>query len=91
MLVFKRQKNGPPPTAYHPPKSTTRAAHVDTRSEPGETRAVRLCVGPDALPLVDDAGKARVLPGEYTVSAGVAGGVGGAGAGGVIGTIVIAP
>ena len=59
--------------------------------QPGETRAVRLCVGPDALPLVDDAGKARVLPGEYAVSAGVAGGVGGGGAGEVVGTIFVAP
>ena len=58
--------------------------------QPGETRTVKLCVGPDALPLVDDAGKTRVLPGEYTVSAGVAGGVGGAGAGSQVGTIVVA-
>ena len=57
----------------------------------GETRAVQLCVGPDSLPLVDDAGTARVLPGEYIVSAGVAGGVGGSGAGSVVGTIVVAP
>ena len=58
--------------------------------QPGETRAVNLCVGANALPLIDDAGKSRVLPGEYTVRAGVAGGVGGAGAGAVVGTIVVA-
>ena len=36
---------------------------------------MRLCANA-ALPLVDDAGVERVLPGEYTLTAGVKGGVG---------------
>ena len=53
---------------------------------PGERRQVEICVSA-ALALVDDGGNERVLPGTYTVTAGVAGGVGGAGAGSVIGTV----
>ena len=57
--------------------------------QPGAQREVQLCVGA-ALPLVDDAGNARVLAGEYSVTVGVEGGVGGAGAGSVVGTLVVA-
>ena len=56
----------------------------------GEQRAVKLCVG-QALPLVDDNGKERILSGEYRVIVGVKGGVGGAGAGSVIGKIIVSP
>lgn len=60
--------------------------------KPGESRTVKLCVDSlgRALALVDDAGNQRVVPGEYTVTAGVKGGVGGAGAGGVVGKVVVA-
>ena len=58
---------------------------------PGEKRMVKLCVDAlgVALALVNEKGEQRVLPGEYVMTAGVAGGVGGAGAGSVIGTIVV--
>jgi len=58
---------------------------------PGEKRGVKLCVGAlgAALALVDDAGVQRVLPGSYTITAGVKGAVGGAGAGAVIGTLIV--
>jgi len=55
---------------------------------PGEARTVTLCAGA-ALPLVDDQGTERVLPGTYTLTVGVAGGIGGAGAGSTIGTVVV--
>ena len=42
-----------------------------------------------ALALVDAGGNQRVLPGEYTITVGVKGGVGGAGAGSVVGKLVI--
>jgi hypothetical protein len=60
--------------------------------KPGEEREVRLCVDAlgSALALVNDKGEQRVLPGEYTITAGVQGGVGGAGAGSVIGKVVVA-
>ena len=53
-------------------------------------RDVQLCVGV-ALPLVDDDGRSRILPGEYRVTVGAEGGVGGSGAGSKIGTIVVQP
>ena len=56
--------------------------------EPGQRRTVHLCVG-KALPLVDEHGHERVLTGEYTVRAGVSGGVGGAGAGSVVGKVIV--
>jgi hypothetical protein len=58
----------------------------------GERREVGLCVESlgSALALVDEKGVKHILPGEYTVTAGVQGGVGGAGAGSVVGTVVIA-
>jgi hypothetical protein len=59
---------------------------------PGEARAVKLCVDSlgAALALVDARGEQRVVPGEYTVTVGVRGGVGGAGAGSVIGKVIVA-
>ncbi len=66
----------------------------EARVTPGETRAVKLCVGglgDGALATVDEAGKAQVVPGNYTVTVGVKGGVGGDGAGAVIGTLVVTP
>ena len=54
----------------------------------GETRSVSLCVE-KRIPLVNEHGEERILPGNYTVSAGVKGGVGGSGAGTTIGTIVL--
>ena len=61
---------------------------------PGETRDVLLCVnalGRGGLGLVDAEGNERVLPGTYTVTVGVSGGVGGSGAGSVVGTRIVAP
>jgi hypothetical protein len=58
----------------------------------GESRSVRLCVdslGP-ALALVSEKGEQRVVPGEYTITVGVKGGVGGSGAGAVLGKVVVA-
>lgn len=58
---------------------------------PNEQREVSLCVdslGP-ALALVNDVGEQHVLPGKYTITVGVKGGIGGAGAGSVIGTVVV--
>ena len=63
-------------------------ANFTRESSLGGRRAVQLCVG-GALPLVDDNGRARILPGEYRVTAGVEGGVGGSGAGSRVGTIVV--
>ena len=58
---------------------------------PGEKRSVKVCVGAlgAAIALVDASGVQRVLPGSYTITAGVNGGVGGAGAGGIVGTVVV--
>lgn len=58
---------------------------------PGTQRSVNLCVDAlgAALALVNQNGEQRVLPGSYTMSAGVQGGVGGTGAGSVIGTIIV--
>merc|ERR1711920_9146 len=58
----------------------------ESAMKPRESRKVMLCANA-ALPLVDDKGKERVLPGEYTVTVGVQGGVGGDGAGSVIGKL----
>ena len=60
---------------------------------PHETRQLVLCVDAlgSALALVDDNGTARVVPGNYTVTVGVAGGVGGDGAGSAVGTAVVVP
>jgi hypothetical protein len=59
--------------------------------KPGESRTVELCVDSlgRALALVDVAGRQRVVPGKFTVTVGVQGGVGGAGAGSAIGTVVV--
>jgi len=60
--------------------------------KPGEKRSVKLCVESlgKALALVDEDGEQRVVPGEYTLTVGVKGGVGGAGAGAAIGKVVVA-
>ena len=60
--------------------------------QPGKSRSVKLCVNSPlpALALVDAKGNERVVPGEYTVTVGVQGGVGGSGAGSVIGTVIVA-
>ena len=55
---------------------------------PGEQRTVKICAT-KALSLVDDDGNERVLPGRYTVTVGVAGGVGGTGAGSTVGTVIV--
>jgi hypothetical protein len=79
------------------PDATPNARLCDFAREakvaPGEQRVVRLCVGSlgSALALVDETGAERVVEGNYTITAGVAGGVGGAGAGGVVGTLVVNP
>ena len=58
--------------------------------KPGEQRDVKICADAiGALALVDAGGNQRVLPGEYTITVGVKGGVGGAGAGSVVGKLVI--
>ena len=83
MLGFVHSKHGDAPRNGKLCDFVREAAIV-----PGERRSVRLCVG-TALPLVDDHGHERVLPGEYVVRAGVHGGVGGKGAGAVVGKVVV--
>lgn len=67
--------------------------HRESSLKPGEQRQVNLCVDSlgRSLALVDQAGNQRVVPGEFTVTVGVKGGIGGTGAGTVIGKVIVAP